>query len=103
MVVTVASIILFLLSIPVLNASSISLVVICFYSIFAFTMLMFISISNIIGYIYNKLEFLFLSLGLTVIQFFSAIYVWDIGGQVILGALFILTLVGYIFQNKKNN
>ena len=65
-------------------------------------LLMIISLFNLVGYLYNKTEFIFLSLGLSIVQFFSSIYIWDIGGQILLGVLFILTLIGYIFQCKKN-
>lgn len=62
----------------------------------------FITLFNLVGYIYNKNEFIFISIGLSVIVTCMSIYVSKPIFIVLILLATILNILGYIEQNNMN-
>ena len=62
----------------------------------------FITLFNLVGYIYNKNEFIFISIGLSVIVMCMSIYVSKPIFIILILLATILNILGYIEQNNMN-
>ena len=58
----------------------------------------FITLFNLVGYIYNKNEFIFISVGLGIIITCMSVYVADLVFVILIGLATILNILGYIEQ-----
>lgn len=70
------------------------------FNILYCSILVFICLFNIVGYLYNKSEFMFISTGLYVFSFCLGLYVFDIPGVIFIACLFLLNVLGYVDQVK---
>lgn len=70
------------------------------FSIFVCALFIFTCLFNIVGYLYNNSEFIFISTGLYVVLFCLGIYMFEIAGIIFIACLFMLNLLGYIDQVK---
>ena len=70
------------------------------FNILFSSILVFVCLFNIVGYLYNKSEFMFISTGLYVVLFCLGLYVFDIPGVIFIACLFLLNVLGYIDQVK---
>lgn len=68
-----------------------------FSSIFVFILLF-----NLVGYVYKKTEFIFISIGLSVIVTCISVYVTNTIFLAVMAIATILNTVGYLEQNKIN-
>ena len=62
----------------------------------------FITLFNLVGYIYNKNEFIFISIGLSLIVTCMSIYVAKSTFIILILLATILNILGYIEQNSMN-
>lgn len=62
----------------------------------------FITLFNLVGYIYKRNEFIFISIGLGVIVTCMSVYVSDLVFIVLIGLSTILNILGYIEQHLIN-
>ena len=62
----------------------------------------FITLFNLVGYIYNKNEFIFISIGLGIIVTCMSVYVADLIFVILIGLATILNILGYIEQHFIN-
>lgn len=60
----------------------------------------FITLFNLVGYIYKKSEFIFISIGLSVVVTCMSIYVAEIIFIALIALATILNIIGYIEQEK---
>lgn len=58
----------------------------------------FITLFNLVGYIYNKNEFIFISIGLGIIITCMSVYVADLAFVILIALATILNILGYIEQ-----
>lgn len=73
------------------------------FNIFICSLFIFICLFNIVGYIYNNSEFMFISTGLYIVLFCLGMYVFELSGVIFVACLFMLNLLGYIDQIKLAN
>lgn len=69
------------------------------FSIIFSCLYVFVSLFNIVGYIYKKTEFIFISVGLGVVVTCMSIYVSNIIFVVLIALCTILNIMGYTEQN----
>lgn len=69
----------------------------------AFVLMMVASLTSIVGFLFKKLESIFISIGLYVMIICMSIYMFDPVGIIILIILLILNILGYMEQYKINN
>ena len=62
----------------------------------------FILLFNLVGYVYKKTEFIFISIGLSVIVTCISVYVTNTIFLALIGTATALNIVGYLEQNKIN-
>lgn len=62
----------------------------------------FILLFNLVGYVYKKTEFIFISIGLSVIVTAMSIYVTNTIFLVLIALATILNILGYLEQNRLN-
>jgi hypothetical protein len=62
----------------------------------------FITLFNLVGYIYNKNEFIFISVGLGVIVTCMSVYVAELVFVILIALATVLNILGYIEQYLMN-
>ena len=70
------------------------------FNIFVYAIFIFICLFNIVGYIYNNSEFMFISTGLYIVLYCLGIYMFDVTGMLFMACLLIINLLGYMDQVK---
>lgn len=70
------------------------------FNVLVCSLLIFVCLFNLVGYLYKKSEFMFISTGIYVVLFFMGLYVFDIPGVIFIACLFLLNVLGYIDQVK---
>lgn len=69
------------------------------FSIIFSCLYVFVSLFNIVGYIYRKTEFIFISVGLGVVVTCMSIYVSNMIFVILIALCTILNIMGYVEQN----
>jgi len=72
------------------------------FSLIFIFIFVFITLFNLVGYIYNKNEFIFISIGLGIIVTCMSIYVASPTFIVLIALATILNIIGYAEQNNMN-
>ena len=70
------------------------------FNVLVCSLLIFVCLFNLVGYLYKKSEFMFISTGLCIVLFCMSISLFNLLTVIFVACLLVLNLLGYIDQVK---
>ena len=71
-----------------------------YVSLLVYSLLIFVLLFNMVGYVYKKSEFMFISTGLSIFLLCFGFYAFSISGIIFCGCLLLLNLIGFLDQTS---